>query len=163
MGRGAAGMPFSRAACARACKGDVEMMNVETMLQEGARLKAEIAAATERLRQINQAVAGAAQFKDGAKTGHVVAGGVRAKVSLRDNVRWDQERLLQLRQFCPEAFERAFKAEFKPASAKGLQEAMAMDAGFAEGVEWARTVSPGAPQVDYEILADEGEGVANAA
>jgi len=129
-------------------------MELAELLREGEALKRAIADDTKRLRNINQQVAAAAQFKGGAKTGHAVAGGIRAKVTLRENTRWDQGRLAQLKAWHPELFRNAFASEYKPLSAKALEAVAGANPDFAQGVTWARTVSDGAPQVEYELLED---------
>ena len=67
-------------------------METEKLVIKGAELKAQVAAATAELREINNQLAGLATFKDGNKTGDIVAGGYRVKVTMRDNIKYDQTR-----------------------------------------------------------------------
>lgn len=129
------------------------------LLREGYALDREIKAKTERLRIVKERLADLAEFKGGKATGHAAADGYAAKVVLRQNVRWDQDRLATIREHLPERFGRVFRPEFKPVSAKLLDQALANRESeeansFAEGIEWAREVAPGAPQVTFERLED---------
>ncbi len=124
---------------------------------EGATLKRKVADMKKRLQEINNEMSLAAEFKEGSKTGHLEAGGYEVKVSLRDNVRWDQGRLIVVNDAF-KCFGDAFKTEFKPDSAKKLELAMAKDSEFAKAVNWARSVKPGAPSVTYESITAPAEG-----
>lgn len=128
-------------------------MSIEEKIQQGAKLKAEITAMTEQLRAINAELADQAEYQDGAKTGYVVGGGYKVKVVMRDNVKWDQSRIAQIISHLPTAKE-CFKTEYKPDNKK-LDAAMAKDEEIEKAVNWARTVTPGAPTVSYELLEEE--------
>ena len=128
---------------------------MEALIKEGAQLKAQIDQLSIRLREINNTLAQKAEFNDGKKTAHLFAPGIKATIQLRENVKWDQARLLEVKKHF-DYFDSVFKAEFKPQSAKELTVAMAKSAEFEKPVEWARTITPGAPGVTYETI-EQGE------
>ena len=125
----------------------------DMLIQEGARLKEQILAMTDRLREINAQLAECAEYPNGGKTGHLSGGGYLIKVILRDNIKWDQERIQQMISHLPGVKE-CFKAEYKPDNRK-LEKVMAKDEAVEKAVAWARTVTPGAPTVTYERLDEE--------
>lgn len=102
------------------------------LLYEGYTLKQEIDQKTARLREINKALADQAEYK--GKTGHILNGKIKAKISLRENVKWDQEKLEEAKRFLP-IFPIVFKAEYKPKSTKALETAM-HDENFKNAIEW---------------------------
>jgi hypothetical protein len=132
-----------------------EVKTMEALIKEGAQLKAQIDRLSARLREINDNLAQRAEFKDGKKTAHLFAPGIEATVHLRENVKWDQARLLEVKKHFA-WFDTVFKAEYKPTSSKELTVAMAKSAEFEKAVEWARTVTPAAPGVTYETI-EQGE------
>ena len=125
--------------------------NIEKLIIEGAKAKAEIESLSQRLKNIISTLDQAAVFKDGSKTGYLVGGGYKVKVVRRDNTRWDQQNLQVMRGYFNQ-FGQAFKAEYKPKSAKELEKAMLLDTEFKKAVNWARTVTAGAPGVTFEQL-----------
>ena len=132
--------------------------NIEKLIIEGARAKAEIETLSQRLKNIISTLDQAAVFKDGSKTGYLVGAGFKVKVVRRDNTKWDQKNLAVIRGYhnFQETFGQAFKAEYKPKSAKELEKAMLLDAEFEKAVNWARKITPGAPGVTFEHLESEG-------
>jgi len=128
---------------------------MEALIKEGAQLKAQIDQLSIRLREISNTLAQKAEFKDGKRTAHLFAPGIKATVQLRENVKWDQARLLEVKKHFGH-FEAVFKTEYKPQSSKELVVAMAKSAEFEKAVEWARTVTPAAPGVTYETI-EQGE------
>ena len=125
--------------------------NIEKLIADGARAKAEIESLSQRLKNIISTLDQAAVFKDGSKTGYLVGAGFKVKVVRRDNTRWDQQNLQVMRGYFNQ-FGQAFKAEYKPKSAKELEKAMLLDVEFKKAVNWARTVTAGAPGVTFEQL-----------
>lgn len=125
------------------------------MVVRGAELKIQIKAMEEELKSINEALAKIADFRNGAKTGTILESGIKVTVKLRENVKWFQDRLHQVRSLLPDQFQNAFTTEFKPASSKDLKAAMEENEQFAKAVEWAREVKPGAPTVTYERIEDD--------
>jgi hypothetical protein len=132
--------------------------NIEQLIVEGAKVKAKMAQLSDRLKQISTVLDQAAEFKDGSKTGYLVGGGFKVKVVRRDNTKWDQKNLAVIRGYhnFQERFGQAFKAEYKPKSAKELEKAMLLDAEFEKAVNWSRKITPGAPGVTFEHLESEG-------
>lgn len=122
------------------------------LVDRAALLKDKITTLTDELRQINETLAGTADFKPGSKTGHISGRHFAAKISLRENVKWDQPRLNEARAVMGDAeFFRVFKWTFEPVSAKTL--AGALEFGqHAELIEAARTVTEGTPYVTFEKL-----------
>ena len=71
---------------------------MEALIKEGAQLKAQIDQLSIRLREINNTLAQKAEFNDGKKTAHLFAPGIKAMIQLRENVKWDQARLLEVKK-----------------------------------------------------------------
>lgn len=132
-------------------------METKDLVVRGSELKIQIQAMTEELRGINLELSRAAEYRNGSKTGHLLEAGIKVTVQMKENVKWNQERLAQVKALLPDVFNDNFVYEFKPSSSKALKVAMKENAEFAKAVEWSRTVSPGAPQVVYEKIIDEGE------
>lgn len=134
--------------------GNVEQ-SVKDMVVRGAELKIQMKAMEEELRAINHELARIATFKPGSKTGTLLESGIKVTVSLRENVKYLQDRLLQVRELLPEEFSRSFVYEFKPESSRTLESVMKENEQFAKAVSWARQVKEGAPYVTYERIEDE--------
>jgi len=130
---------------------------VEALIREGARLKREIDAAQARLRKINIRLMESAGFENGRQTAYLVGAGYRVKIRLQENISWDQEKLLKVRNYLPEGkFGELFKAVYEPASKKTIDGFIAhADADLAERVKWCMSVKSGAPQVRYEPIEKE--------
>ena len=123
-----------------------------TLVDRAAVLKEQITALTDELRQINETLAGTADFKPGSKTGHISGRHYLAKIQLKEYTKWDQSRLNEARAVMGDAeFFRVFKWTFEPVSAKTL--AGALEFGqFTELIEAARTVTEGTPYVTFEKM-----------
>lgn len=121
---------------------------MEELIKEGFALKQEIDAKTARLREINTLLADKAEYKNGSNTGRITCPGLAVKVTRRNNEKWDQTKLAQVREHFPAEFEAAFKAKYEPVK-KALSSA---PAEFQKAAAWAVTVTPGAPTVTYETL-----------
>jgi hypothetical protein len=128
-------------------------MDIAGLVREGARIKDEIEQRTRILRGIHAKLEAACDFS-GKNTARLKAGGYIVKITRRSNVRWNQERLALIRGHY-EFFDSVFAKEYKPVGARQLEGAMAADTTFAEAVSWARTESPGSPQVVY-VREDSG-------
>jgi hypothetical protein len=130
---------------------------LDSLIREGAELKAEIDGKTERLRRINLALAECATFKDGQRTAHLAAAGWHVKVRLQEIVSFDQEKLLIFRDYLPEEkFAQLFKTVYEPTSKKAIDGFLAhADKDLAGGLKWCMNVKPGAPQVTYEKISEE--------
>jgi len=126
----------------------------ELLIMEGARLKGQIEAAQAQLRKINLELGARAEFRDGKQTACLFGAGYRVKISLRENVSWDQEKLLKLAEFLPKGkFNELFKVVYEPTSKKTIDGFIAHgDPDLAAGVKWCMTVKPAAPQVAYERM-----------
>ncbi|MFP4475029.1 MAG: hypothetical protein ACLFOY_05680 [Desulfatibacillaceae bacterium] len=123
-------------------------MDVTGLIREGARLKEEIDQRTRLLRAVNRRLADSCDFTRANST-RLEGGGWEVRISQRENVRWDQERLRLIRGYY-DFFDNVFRCEYKPAGSRELAAAMSVDPTFGEAVEWARTVRPGAPSVTYK-------------
>ena len=132
---------------------------LSALIRRGAELKSRISVMTDELRDINLRLQSGAVFPEGKNTAHLTGGGYTATVQRKINVKWDQARLAEARARMVDArFFDVFTWEFKPTSAKKLD-------GFLDFapeeeralVQAARTLSPGAPQVSYELLEQRGE------
>ncbi|MCR5259511.1 MAG: hypothetical protein K6E40_15300 [Desulfovibrio sp.] len=132
------------------------MADVSALLSEGFKLKTRIDADTARLRQVNAALAGLCEYPEGKMTGHLAAGSIRAKITKKVNVKWDQARLLKACDAMgAEEFRKVFKYEFRPLGAKELKGFL--DFGRPEHValvKGALTETPGSPSVSYEVAED---------
>jgi hypothetical protein len=132
-------------------------MDTDKIIAEGARLKEQIAIMEESLKNINAALAMAAEFKDGCKTGHLVGAGYRVKVVKRDNIKWHQDRLKLVKENLPAHFNKVFVAEYSPESKKALDLEMAVNPDFAKAIEWSREIKEGTPYITYERIEDNVE------
>jgi len=128
-------------------------MKMNKLLQEAFLLKQEINSRTARLREINLELARTAPFPASKRSTELIAGTIKARIQLRQNIRWDQEKLAKVKT-CFNHFPDVFKTEYKPKSQKTLDIAM-VNPDFARAVEWARTVTDGAPSVQYERIDDD--------
>jgi hypothetical protein len=136
---------------------------VDELISEGAKLKQSIDAATSALREINFKLATTIPFKDGAKSTSTYGAGYKVKIQLRDNVSWDQGKLLQAKGFFPEdQWSALFKTIFEPTSKKALDSFLSNgEPELANGIRWAMTVKPGAPSVVYEKIEEDQDAQAN--
>jgi hypothetical protein len=128
----------------------------EALVHEYTRNKAVADAATSRNREIAKILAELAVYKDGSKTGHLLAGGFKITATIKENISWDQEVLEAARiQLGDDVFLKAFAWEFKPRSAKALH-------GFldyapddqTEIIKRAMIVKPAQPSVKLDSLED---------
>jgi hypothetical protein len=130
------------------------MENLEQLIQEGASLKSQRDALDAHLKQINQQISGLMDF-NGKKTAHAFSAGHKVTVQLRENVRWDQTKLEQVRESIGnDEFLTIMRPEWKPRSKKDLDGYLA-HGQHAEGFRWAMEVREGAPLVKYEALEEE--------
>ena len=124
------------------------------LIREGAEIKAEIDEKSERLREINARLTSLAKFPQGKKTATLDGAGIRAKVQLKDYVKFDQEKLALARhEMGDDAFFKAFGWTFKPRSQKDLDGLLTY--GKPEHViliRAAMTITAGAPAVTYETV-----------
>jgi len=131
---------------------------IESLILEGARLKGEIDCALSRLRRINLKLAESARFENGRRTAYLFGAGYKVKVRLQENISWDQEKLLKLREYLPEAkFSELFKVVYEPMSKKAIEGFIAYgDQDLADGVKWCMSIRTGAPHVTYEPVEKVG-------
>lgn len=124
------------------------------LIREGYALKAEIDERSERLREINVRLAALATFAPGKKTATINGGEARAKVQLKDYVKFDQEKLALARLAMGDhVFFKTFGWTFKPRSQKDLDGFLAhAPEGHVALVRDAMTITPGAPAVIYESV-----------
>ena len=129
----------------------VNQWDTLSLLNRGSILKASIDAQKEELAAINLELLERAAFPNGGSTSHIQAGGIKAKIVRKENVKYDQERLLEVMNRLPVMFSQAFKPKYEPVSA-ALKTYMAADKDFAQAILLARIVTPAAPSVTYEKL-----------
>lgn len=123
-------------------------------VDEAAILHEEIARMDKRLKELKRELAEMALFKDGSKTGHVYGAKWHATVGLKETVRFDQERLAELRTAMGDReFFRVFKWSFEPASKKLLDAAIEFGA-HGEAIRRTFTVVPASPQVTFKPMED---------
>jgi hypothetical protein len=132
-------------------------MVTKVLIVRGSELKIQIQAMTEELRGINLELSRAAEYRNGSKTGHLLEAGIKVTVQLKENIKWYQDRLAQVKTLLPDVFNDTFVYEFKPSSTKALESAMKENAEFAKAIAWSREIKPGAPQVIFEKIEDESD------
>ena len=134
------------------------MPTIENLLREGFSLKMEIETRQQKLREINKQIAEQAEFKPGSSTGHIAAGNILAKVTRRQNVKWDQDALaVAHKKMGTELFAKAFTYKFEPINARQLRNWLASGDVPDEAkhlILEARAVTEGAPSVVYEEAGD---------
>ncbi len=130
-------------------KGDDSM---DELIKRGYQIKQMLNELNFELQSINLQIADAATYKPGSKTGHLSTPEINVKVTKRENVKWDQERLSEIKAHFLE-FDSFVKTEIKPDQRK-LKKA---DSKMMKAFEWCRTVKPGAPSVSYELITEGGE------
>lgn len=128
----------------------------EALVREYARNKHELDALVERNREIARVLAGLAEYKEGAKSGHLLAAGYKVTTTLKEGVSWDQDALEAARIKLGDAeFLKVFRWKFEPKSSKALHGFFDYaPAEAAETVKKAMVVKPAQPQVKLEKLED---------
>ena len=127
-------------------------MNIESLIDEGAALKAEVQEKTQRLREISAILAEQAQFPDGKNTAHVVGCNFKATVQRKENISWDQELLAQARAALGDGeFFGLFGWEFKPRAKKDL-DGFLKHSPKAPLVHAAMVIKPASPSVSFTAL-----------
>jgi hypothetical protein len=117
---------------------------MESLIKEGAALKAQIGTMTTDLRAINEQIAANIEF-NGKKSATLEAGGFKVSVTQRENIKWDRDRLDKFRAHVGDQdFFNMFKTEFKP-----IAKAINAYPGQKD-IQYCRTVTPGAPSVTYK-------------
>lgn len=133
--------------------------NIGALLREGVALREEIAVRKARLAEINLLVAQATEFRDGCNTGRIAADGVLAKVVRKTTVTWDQQALSEAcKQIGVAEFRKGFAFEFRPRSARALQDWLASPETSPEARDMvcaARTIRDAAPTVTFERVEEE--------
>jgi len=127
-------------------------MILEELIEEGYRLKSEISRKQERLKDIHKQIVESIDF-EGKKSKSISSNNVKARIQLKDNIKWDQSKLAQLKDCMPDMFFSNFKIEFSPISNAKIEKIE--DKNFRDGIAWAREITPGAPQISYELISDE--------
>lgn len=132
------------------------MASVSELMREGMAIKTRMDADRKRLQEINAALAGLAEYREGSQTGHLYDSNLHVKVQRKTNVKWDQTGLNQARAgMGDELFFQVFKWEFKPSSKKALDGLLEFGkAEHRQMVLAAMTETPGAPSVEYELLVE---------
>ena len=127
------------------------------LLARGFELKTAIDARREELAAINLELLARAVFPAGKATCHIQEGKYKARIVKKENIKYDQEKLLEIKQRMPAIFEQVFKLKYEPEAA-ALKTFMAADQTFAQAIAWARSVTPAAPSVTYEKTQDGERG-----
>ena len=125
---------------------------LESLIEEGAMLKEEVQAKTQRLREIGAILAEQAQFPDGKNTAHIVGCRFKATVQRKENISWDQDQLQQARfGLGDNEFFGLFGWEFKPRAKKEL-DGFLKHSPKAELVRAAMVIKPATPSVSFAAL-----------
>ena len=135
----------------------VVMEDFDKLVERGASIKKHIMALTEELRTVNEEIAKAV-VKNGSRSAAVYTNKYKVTVQLRNNVKWDQDRLFEVSKHAQfnEKFYESFRSEYKP-NTRVMEAYMAENTDFANAINWARTVTAGAPSVTYTAINVEGE------
>ena len=138
---------------AAAPTGAVATENMADLIDRAGILDAEVKRKTEELRALKVRLAGLAEYKEGSKTGHAFGDRFKITVSLKENVKWNQEGLNKLRDKMGDAkFFKVFDWEFVPKSKKILDGAIEFDEVFGKDIMGTFTTTPGAPQVTFKPI-----------
>ena len=130
----------------------ITIESVAALIDRAGALDAEVKRKTEELRTMKARVAELAEYKEGSKTGHAFGGRFKITVSLRENVKWDQDALNKLRdKMGDEEFFKVFEWAFEPKSKKLLDGAIEFGR-FGEAIKGTFTTTPGAPQVTFKPI-----------
>ena len=96
-------------------------MELVELIQEGAKLKAELDAIQLKLRDVNQEIFEKTQFLDGKNTVNTKAGSITAKIQKKETYAWDQAKLDAARNIIGDAkFMEIFAFKWKESSKKTL-------------------------------------------
>lgn len=126
--------------------------NIESLIEEGAMLKEEVQAKTQRLREIGAILAEQAQFPEGKNTAHLLGGGFKATVQRKETISWDQELLAQARASLGDGeFFGLFGWEFKPRAKKDL-DGFLKHSPKAPLVHQAMIIKQASPSVTFAAL-----------
>ena len=130
-------------------------MTPEEAVRKFAALKQQQKDIENQIEELVPVIAGAAEFKLGSKTGHLVAAGIKMTVTKRENEKWNQAELAKVKAWTgDEKFFKFFKAEYKPQSAAHTK-AMAEDEQMALVIAKCRTVTPGSTGLSWEPLEEK--------
>jgi hypothetical protein len=128
-------------------------MEINQLIQKGFSLKQKIDNMTAELREINKQIADAAEYKEGSRTGHILTSDFAVKVSLRENVKWDTKKLMEIKNYFADKFDAVVKYEIKPDVKKINKEGGEIEKAF----NWAKEVTAGQPSVSYELITEHEE------
>ena len=128
---------------------------MQNLIQQGYQIKNQIAQLTEQLHAINKQIADLAEYKNGSKTGHIITPDFKVVVTQRENVKWDTEKLMSIKNFFGDRFDSLVKVEYKPDVKKIKKEGGEVARAF----NWAKEVTQGTPSVTYELIAEQEEAL----
>ena len=117
------------------------------LIKEAYQIKTKVAQMQSRLKEINLQVAEQAEYKEGSKTGHIYTPDFEVTVSLRENVKWNQERLSEISRHIPE-FNKLVKTEIKP----DVRKIKKLENNHQKAFDWCKEVKPAAPSVTYSLV-----------
>jgi hypothetical protein len=125
---------------------------IESLIEEGAMLKEDVQAKTQRLREIGAILAEQARFPEGKNTAHLVGCRFKATIQRNENLSFDQDALGQARFGLGDAqFFELFGWEFKPRAKKDL-DAFLKHSPKADLVRSAMIIKPASPSVTFAAL-----------
>ena len=129
-------------------------MDERTLVDRAALLHEDIAEKTAQLKEIKAKLAHLATYKEGSATGHIYGSRFSATVTLKKNVKWDQNKLVALRdEMGDDIFGKIFTWEYKPISQREVDAAMA-HGRFGESIKGCFTSTEGSPQVSFKPMED---------
>lgn len=130
------------------------MTDVERLIHRGLELRCSIDGLKKQLEAVNREVAALAEFPEGKATAYVCGEGCRARVSLREYEKWDQERLGDARRLLgEELFGSLFRRVWEPVSRREVQGFLKHGPHELRAVVQAAREARVTPQVVYELNA----------
>lgn len=126
-------------------------MDINKLIQQGYQLKMQITALNEQLHAINKQVAEQAIYRNDSKTGHINTPDIKVTVSQRENVKWDNEKLMSIKNYFGDKFDSFVKVEYKP----DIRKIKASGGEIEKAFLWAKESTAGQPQVTYEMITEE--------
>lgn len=126
-------------------------MNINELVQQGYLIKMQISALTDKLHGIHQQIADSADYRDGSKTGHIHTPDFKITVSQRENVKWNTDKLMSVKNYFGDKFDSLVKYEIKP----DIRKIKATGGEIEKAFLWAKESTAGQPQVTYEMITEE--------
>ena len=130
----------------------IEKLSLPDLIDLAGAVHAEIKDREKRLSEIKGRIAEAAVYKGDSKTAHLDGLRYAVTVQKKENVKWDQGKLEELREAAGDGeFFKVFKWTFEPHSKKLLDGALEFGA-HRELIKAAMAVTPGSPTFTFKPM-----------